>query len=151
MEKLTEEFSWEKVCLPDLRQVAAEILAIPTASRVYLMQGEMGSGKTTLTGNLIRALGSVNQIQSPTYGLVHEYSSPAGPIYHFDFYRIKSDDEAMDIGFEEYLDSGHYCFIEWPEKVARLLPSLCNEISLILDDQTGRLISLKTPRQAPLL
>ncbi len=104
----------------------------------------MGSGKTTLTGKLIHSLGSADQVQSPTYGLVHEYVSDGGPLYHFDFYRIKTDEEALDMGFEEYLESGHFCFIEWPEKVARLLPLKYNSIQLHIEEDFTRLIELRT-------
>lgn len=93
---------------------------------------------------MIQYLGSADQVQSPTYGLVHEYTASGAPLYHFDFYRIKTDEEALDIGFEEYLDSGHYCFIEWPEKVARLLPVKYNCIQLKIEDDFIRLIELRT-------
>lgn len=142
MEKPLIESSWEAGNPEALALIAAEILAVPVSSKIYLLDGEMGAGKTTLTGNLIRALGSTDQVQSPTYGLVHEYTSQEGPIYHFDFYRIKTDAEALDIGLEEYLDSGAYCFIEWAEKIDRLLPRQYNRLSISLESGDLRRIVL---------
>lgn len=134
--------SWNATEPADLEGIARSILAVPVISKVYLLEGEMGAGKTTLTGKLIALLGSENQVQSPTYGLVHEYKSMAGPVYHFDFYRIKTDEEALDIGIEEYLESGYYCFIEWSENIARLLSPEFNIISINIEANQSRRISL---------
>jgi len=136
--------SWQSNSVLDLAEIAASILSVPTGSNIYLLQGEMGAGKTTLTGGMIAFLGSENQVQSPTYGLVHEYETKGGPVYHFDFYRIKTDEEAMDIGFEEYLDNGNYCFIEWSEKIVRLLPEMYNTISILIEENQSRRITLAT-------
>jgi tRNA threonylcarbamoyladenosine biosynthesis protein TsaE len=77
----------------------------------------MGAGKTTLIKAICTALGSKNSMSSPSFSIVNEYESPAGRLFHFDLYRIKNPEELLDIGIEEYLDSGHYCFFEWPEMV----------------------------------
>jgi tRNA threonylcarbamoyladenosine biosynthesis protein TsaE len=98
-----------------LPEVAEKILAFAGPARIFLFEGPMGAGKTTLIKAICRKLGSVDNLSSPTYAIVNEYSSPAGKLYHFDLYRIKSDSELYDIGFEEYLTGSNYCFIEWPE------------------------------------
>ncbi len=91
--------------------------------RVYALYGKMGAGKTTFVSALCKELGVNDRSGSPTYALVNEYMAANGePVYHFDFYRIEGEDEAYDMGFDEYLDSGNYCFIEWPERVESLLP-----------------------------
>lgn len=82
--------------------------------KVFAFNGEMGSGKTTFIKELSKILGSKDDLSSPTYSIVNEYNSLEGKIYHFDLYRLKNTEELLDLGFEEYLDSGNYCFIEWP-------------------------------------
>lgn len=98
--------------------------------KVVLFDGPMGVGKTTLISALCKSLGSTADISSPTFSIVNEYDSKIGTIYHFDFYRIKSIEEAFDFGVEEYLFSNNYCFIEWSEKIAELLPQNCLQIKL---------------------
>lgn len=138
----TTAHSWQARSVSDLADIASSILSIPASTHIYLLQGEMGAGKTTLTGQLIAWLGSKNQVQSPTYGLVHEYETNTGPIYHFDFYRIKTDEEALDIGIEEYLESGNYCFLEWADKISRLLPDQYNMITITIDENQSRRFTL---------
>ncbi len=82
---------------------------------ILLLKGNLGAGKTTFTQNLLRNLGSTDEVSSPTYAIVNEYDSPKGIIFHFDLYRMKSIDEVYDIGIEEYLDNSFLCIIEWPE------------------------------------
>ncbi len=90
---------------------------------VWLLQGEMGAGKTTLTSALCKSLGISEPASSPTFSLVNEYRTPDGrSIFHFDFYRLKHPAEALDFGVEEYLDSGEICLLEWSEKIENLLP-----------------------------
>ena len=95
----------------------------------------MGAGKTTLIKSLCKALGSDDNITSPTFSIVNEYSGPH-KIYHFDFYRLKNQTEALDIGCEEYFYSGNYCFIEWPSQIHDLLPLhyLRVNIAVLKDD-----------------
>src|SRR5690606_36136420 len=87
-----------------------------------LFYGPMGAGKTTLIKAICGQLEVTDATASPTFSIVNEYTTPRGPVYHFDFYRIKSEQEAFDLGYEEYFYSGNYCFVEWPEKIAGLLP-----------------------------
>lgn len=82
----------------------------------------MGAGKTTLIKSLCEYLGTTGPVTSPTFSIVNEYAGKENKIYHFDFYRLKSQTEALDMGYEEYFYSDAYCFIEWPEKIAGLLP-----------------------------
>lgn len=109
--------------------------------KVVLFDGPMGAGKTTLISALCKSLGSTDDLSSPTFSIVNEYQSNVGVIYHFDFYRIKSIEEAFDFGLEEYLYSGNYCFLEWSEKVEALLPDSPLKISIeIIDEETRQLI-----------
>jgi tRNA threonylcarbamoyladenosine biosynthesis protein TsaE len=108
--------------ITELDDTAASILSYAPHNRVFLFYGDMGAGKTTLIKALCKSLGVTDNISSPTFAIVNEYHAINNTIYHFDFYRLKTETEAMDMGFEEYLYSGNYCFIEWPEKVPELLP-----------------------------
>ena len=105
-----------------LDQVAEAILKAHPEERVFGFYGEMGAGKTTLIKALCRALGVRDVTSSPTFAIINEYWTETGdPLYHFDFYRIDEPADATRVGFEEYLYSGHYCFIEWTEKVEEIL------------------------------
>lgn len=126
--------------LQDLPDVAEKIIS-NAASKIILFEAEMGVGKTTLIKEICKHLGVKDIISSPTYSLVNEYESSEGLIYHFDFYRIKEEEEAYQIGFEEYLDSDAWIFIEWPKKVSRLLPENCVTITIHLLDDKKRVLS----------
>ncbi|SEM82454.1 tRNA threonylcarbamoyladenosine biosynthesis protein TsaE [bacterium A37T11] len=108
--------------LEELRQAAEQVLTFGSSSRVYLFYGEMGAGKTTLIKVICRQLGVDGSTSSPTFSIVNEYEGESGPIYHFDLYRLQKPEEAYDLGYEEYLWSGHYCFVEWPEKAESSWP-----------------------------
>jgi tRNA threonylcarbamoyladenosine biosynthesis protein TsaE len=102
--------------------VAAELLQFASSQKIFCLHGEMGAGKTTFVKELSKTLGVSDEVQSPTFSIVNEYKAASGdPVFHFDFYRLKKLEEAYDIGYEDYVFSGHYCFIEWPEKVESLL------------------------------
>ncbi len=107
----------------ELPKVADAILQEHPSIRIFLFNGKMGAGKTTLIKVLCEKLGVSEHVQSPTFSLVNEYESPNGNIYHFDFYRLESTQQAFDIGAEDYFFSGAYCFIEWPDLITNLLPS----------------------------
>ena len=106
----------------ELAKVAREAVESFGKNRIFLFYGSMGAGKTTFIKALCEALGVTDTTSSPTFSIVNEYDSPQRPVYHFDFYRLRDEQEAFDMGYEEYLYSGHYCFIEWPEKIPNLLP-----------------------------
>jgi tRNA threonylcarbamoyladenosine biosynthesis protein TsaE len=131
--------NWESYTLADLPVVAKEMLAsLQEAPRVWLFRGQMGAGKTTLSKELLKQLGVVENVQSPTFSLVNEYQRKSGEtVYHFDLYRLKNIQEALAIGIEEYLDSGNYCFIEWPEQAEELwdFPHVNVEIEAINETQ----------------
>ena len=108
--------------LSDLSEIARWVLESST-SRVLLFNGPMGSGKTTLIKEITHQLGVEHVTSSPTFSLVNEYHGKNDDIiYHFDFYRIEDEEEAYDMGIEEYFDSDAWCFVEWPEKVQNVLP-----------------------------
>lgn len=108
--------------LAKLPGAAGQLLKFAGDVRVFLFEAEMGAGKTTFIKQLCSQLGSKDSFSSPTYSIVNEYTYPQGKIYHFDLYRLNTSEELLDIGFEEYIDSGNYCFIEWPEKSKVFLP-----------------------------
>lgn len=112
--------------------------------KIFLFHGEMGAGKTTLIKALCAALGTDENISSPTFAIVNEYLIPKGRIYHFDFYRLKNQTEALDMGYEEYFYSGEYCFIEWPEKIADLLPDHYLDINIEILADNKRQISISS-------
>ncbi len=136
-------------------RTAASVEELPAVARwiversgpgVILFKGEMGAGKTTLIKAICRELGVEDEVSSPTYSLVNEYlSEKYGPVYHFDLYRIEDEMEAMDIGIEEYLDSGNFCLLEWPEKICNLLPDDCAEVYIQVTE-SGRYFELNTNR-----
>ena len=106
-----------------LPAVAKELIEGFGDSRVFAFYGKMGAGKTTFIKEICRYLGVVDVVTSPTFALINEYmTEEEASVFHFDFYRIEKIAEAMDIGFEEYVYSGDYCLIEWPEKIAGILP-----------------------------
>lgn len=108
--------------LEELHQVAKEILA-QKPHKIILFHGEMGVGKTTLIKTLAKSLGVQGATSSPTFSLVNEYQiNDIELLYHFDLYRIKNENEAYDMGIDDYLYSGHWCFIEWAEKITNLIP-----------------------------
>jgi len=117
----------------DLSVIAGKILQ-KSNSKIFLLNGELGVGKTTLIKALVKELGSKDDVQSPTFSIINEYKGEKDePIYHFDFYRVKTEEEVMDMGYEEYFYSGEYNFIEWPEKVPSLLPENSHQINLFLE------------------
>lgn len=107
----------------ELNSAARILLEAFPAARAFAFHGEMGAGKTTFIKAICAELGVKDGMSSPTFSLVNEYVTEKGdPIYHFDFYRIDSENDAYNVGLHEYFDTGDYCFVEWPEKVPSILP-----------------------------
>ncbi|MBA4408204.1 MAG: tRNA (adenosine(37)-N6)-threonylcarbamoyltransferase complex ATPase subunit type 1 TsaE [Odoribacter sp.] len=112
--------------------------------RVFAFYGAMGAGKTTFIKALCRELGSTDYVTSPSFALINEYSTTnESIIYHFDFYRIKKIEEAFDLGYEDYIYSGNYCFIEWPEMIEPLLPEGIVEVRIREAEKGVRLVEAK--------
>ncbi|MDX5583394.1 MAG: tRNA (adenosine(37)-N6)-threonylcarbamoyltransferase complex ATPase subunit type 1 TsaE [Aureibaculum sp.] len=129
--------------LKQLPQIAQQIIDV-SSKKTLLFYGSMGVGKTTLIKEIVKQLGVDDVVSSPTFSLVNEYQSRNGEtIYHFDFYRIHSEEEALDIGIEDYFYNNDWCFIEWPEKVKNLLPLNAVEIHLSLNNDETRNILIK--------
>ncbi len=106
-----------------LPEVAKRLLGEFATERFFAFFGKMGVGKTTLIKEICSQLGVEDNVCSPTFAIINVYNTREGdPVYHFDFYRLKNQDEAYDIGYEEYFYSGEYCFTEWTEKIEDLLP-----------------------------
>ncbi len=127
----------------DLPKVAQELLSL-IQSKVWLLYGSMGSGKTTLIKTLVKKLGVTDMTSSPTFSLVNEYISHQGDIlYHFDFYRIKKEEEALDMGIDDYFYSDNYCFVEWPDKIENLVPLNAVAIYITVNADGTRTLTFK--------
>lgn len=114
-----------EILIPSLDRIseaASEFVAQIGNRRVFAFYGGMGAGKTTFIKAVCEQLGVEDAVTSPTFAIVNEYDSNMGPVYHFDFYRIKSLAEVMDLGFEDYAYSGNLCLMEWPELIEDILP-----------------------------
>ena len=124
---------------------AAKIFLEETDNRkIFAFEGQMGVGKTTFIVSLLKAMGIEDIEGSPTYSLVNGYDSVAfGKIHHFDLYRLNSEEEAFDIGIEEMLYGGDYCFIEWPQKIENLLPENTIWVRIRNNEQNERTISIE--------
>ena len=124
---------------------ALEILKLTEPHRVFAFEGQMGAGKTTFIKKLVEEMGTTDVVNSPTFAIVNVYDVEQpykGEVYHFDCYRLKDIREAMDFGAEEYLYSGNYCFIEWPDKIEALLPEDTVYIHIKLLENGDRLLTI---------
>lgn len=124
-------------------KIISKYLIEDLSTKVVRIDGPMGAGKTTLISSICKSLGVEEPISSPTFSLVNTYKSRDGIIYHFDFYRIQNAHEALDIGLEEYLESGNLCFIEWAEKITPHLPLNYDHYKLEVIDKEHRKIKSK--------
>ncbi len=118
--------------------VAVDYILKNTKSRTLLFYGEMGAGKTTLIKELVKALGVHDVASSPTFSLVNHYESEEGSVFHFDFYRIEDETEALDMGIEDYLESESWNLIEWPEKIENLLGENTQKLSIEVESKETR-------------
>lgn len=131
--------------LSELPEAATQILEEAKGNRIFLFYANMGMGKTTLIKGICKQLGVDENVSSPTFSIVNEYEAEGKKIYHFDFYRLKDEHEAFDLGYEEYFYSGNYCFVEWPDKIENLLPEDAVSVYIKGNNEDERTISLYLP------
>lgn len=125
--------------LSELPELAREFIERIGEDRIFLFEGEMGSGKTTFISEVCRQLGANDDFGSPTFSLVNEYLDPHGnSIYHFDLYRIETPQEAIDMGAEEYFNSGDLCFVEWPDRLGTLIPEDAKKVNITINPDGSR-------------
>ncbi|HRW62161.1 MAG TPA: tRNA (adenosine(37)-N6)-threonylcarbamoyltransferase complex ATPase subunit type 1 TsaE [Bacteroidales bacterium] len=130
--------------LSDLNIVASKFLRLMRDKKVFAFFGPMGVGKTTFIKALCNEMGVVEIVTSPTFALVNEYQTGNGEtIYHFDFYRIHKIEEVYDFGYEDYFFSGNYCFIEWPDKIAEILPDNIVYVQMVENEDGSRSINIR--------
>ena len=127
----------------ETEKIAAEFAKTLSPGAVICLYGEMGVGKTVFTNGLCRTLGVCEYVTSPTFTVVNEYDGEAFPVYHFDMYRIEDEDELIEIGFDEYLNSGGICIIEWPENIPNSLPKNRVNIKILRDNSDERTIIIE--------
>jgi tRNA threonylcarbamoyladenosine biosynthesis protein TsaE len=121
--------------LADLSAVAKDIINFAGDTKIWLLNGEMGAGKTTLSKTICAELGVIDTVSSPTFSLVNQYLTQKGEtIYHFDFYRLKDEQEAFHIGVEEYFYSENICLIEWASKIPSFLPPTYIEVNIFKNE-----------------
>ena len=125
--------------LKELPVIARKLVEQFAEERVFAFYGKMGAGKTTFIQSVCRVLGSDDTVTSPTFALINEYNTQKnGSVFHFDFYRIKNLEEVFDLGYEDYLYSGSYCLIEWPELIEPLLPEKVVRVKIEVEPDGSR-------------
>ena len=123
----------------ELSDITDDILSFSN-SNLFVFYGEMGVGKTTFIKSFCSALNVIDVVSSPTFSIVNEYKTVEGrPVFHFDFYRTHDKAEIFDIGYEEYIFSSSYCFIEWPKKIEGLLPDSYVQVEILLEDSMRKI------------
>ncbi len=127
--------------LAEIGQVASKVFAAADGKKVWALHGQMGAGKTTFIHAVCENLGVTSAVGSPTYSIINEYTSPLHTIYHIDLYRLRNEEEALEAGVEECLQSGKLCFVEWPEKAPNLLPVDVFELHITVEDEQTRTIT----------
>ena len=125
--------------LSEIDRIAVQILS-EVKSKTLLFYGDMGAGKTTLIKALVKALGAPDLASSPTFSLVNEYQTDQGKIFHFDFYRIEDEMEALDMGIEDYLNLDTWKFIEWPQKIEKLLDEDVQKLEVLIKNEGTRML-----------
>lgn len=131
------------VGIDELSEVAGLFLEKAGGGKIWLVEGAMGAGKTTFIKAMCTLLGVKDKMSSPTFSIVNEYAAANHQaVFHFDFYRLKNEREAVDIGIDDYFYSGAYCFIEWSEKIPNLIPDDCIVVNIQPITETTRTLSL---------
>jgi len=130
--------------LNEIDSVTKKLIDLAGENKIWVFKGEMGAGKTTLIKSLAKAFDIIDQVSSPTFGIVNHYENThQEEFYHFDFYRIDNPMEALDIGIEEYFYSGKYCWLEWAERIGSFLPEQFFLIEIITDSPKQRTLNLQ--------
>ncbi len=130
--------------LEEIGFAAKKLIELAGNEKIWVFKGEMGAGKTTLIKALAKSFEIVDQVSSPSFGIVNHYSNNEGlEFYHFDFYRIDDPLEALDIGIEEYFYSEKYCWLEWAERIGSFLPDQFFLIEILIDSPTQRTLKLQ--------
>ena len=130
--------------LNDIDFAAKKLKEEAGSAKIWVFKGEMGAGKTTLIKALAKDFGVIDQVSSPTFGIVNHYENSSNEeFYHFDFYRLDKPEEALDIGIEEYFYSGNYCWMEWAERIAPFLPEQFFLIEIITESPGLRTLNLQ--------
>jgi len=133
--------------ISQLPEAAARLIEICRDENLWVFKGRMGAGKTTIIKEIAAQFGITDPVSSPTFSIVNEYhDSKENPYYHFDFYRVEDSAEALDIGVDEYFYSGHYCWIEWAEKIAEYIPGDFALIDIAANESEERIITINIIR-----
>lgn len=128
--------------LEEYTKTANYLIELMEQYTVFLLIGQLGAGKTTLVQKLCEIIGSEDVVSSPTFALINPYKTQKGMLYHMDMYRVKKVEEAIDFGVEEYLWDGLYCFIEWPERIAEIIPDKYVRIDITQNEDHSREIAI---------
>lgn len=139
---MTRQFTVDS--LKEYEVPAKYIVDLMDEHTVFLFLGELGAGKTTLIQFICQQLKTSDVVSSPTFALINPYQTAKGMVYHMDMYRVQTVEEAIDFGVEEYLWEGHICFIEWPERIEKILPEKYVKISIRQNEGTTRELNIET-------
>lgn len=135
---MTKELHFELEKISEI----AQIILKNVQTKTLLFYGKMGAGKTTLISAIVSEMGGADSTSSPTFSIVNEYKVMGDMVYHFDFYRLKDEYEALDMGIEDYIYSDSWNFIEWPEKIKNLLPENVTVLELSIADDDRRVLKI---------
>ncbi len=129
--------------LPGIREAAQQLLQLAAGKKVLAFEGDMGAGKTTFIHALCGIMGVTDVVSSPTYAIINQYLAPADQtVYHIDLYRLRDEEEAIQAGVEDCLYSGHYCFVEWPQRAAGIFPADSLHVAITIVDDTTRKLTV---------
>lgn len=131
--------------LAEVEETARQFIALTSPYRVFTFSGALGAGKTTFISAVCKQLGVEDIVSSPTFSIMQEYHSVEAPVYHMDFYRLRSDEEAIQAGLEDPLFSEHICFVEWPENAPGIIPADAVHTDIVIEGITRRKLRIKLP------